>query len=90
MEQKLYTWDEIYERAIGCAYLSPELVAKDMAREHLGDLILRECGYDIEECECPEDEIDLFLWARNNPVLFDEQGRIVEEDNYEQRTEKRY
>lgn len=74
-----YTWGEIYERAIECSCLSPELRAKDEARCQLAELIMREEGYDIEKCECPEDEIDSFLWARENPVLFDDRGNIVEE-----------
>ena len=72
-----YTWDELYERAIDCACMSPELRAKDHARFLLRDIILEEDGYDIEECECAEEEIDAFLWKRDNPVLFDENGYLV-------------
>ena len=60
--KKEYTWDELYERAIDCAYMSPELRAKDNARFLLRDIILEEEGYDIEQCECAEEEIDTFLW----------------------------
>lgn len=72
-----YTWDELYERAIDCACMSPELRAKDQARYVLRDVILEEDGYDIEQCECAEEEIDTFLWKRETPVLFDENGNIV-------------
>ena len=72
-----YTWDELYERAIDCACMSPELRAKDHARFLLRDIILEEVGYDIEKCECPEEEIDTFLWKRDNAVLFDENGCLI-------------
>lgn len=73
-----YTWDDIYARAEGAAYGDYELTAKDNARWQLGWLIQKEEGYDIEECESPEEEIDKFLWKREKPVLFDEDGNIVE------------
>lgn len=72
-----YTWDDIYERADGSAYGDDELTAKDNARWQLACLIQEEEGYDIDECECPEEEIDTFLWRREKPVLFDECGNIV-------------
>ena len=74
-----YTWDEIYERATGCAFLSPELKAKDQARFELQKLIQEEEGYDIETCECPEEEIDTFLWKREKSVLFNENGNLISE-----------
>jgi len=75
--KKEYTWDELYERAIDCACMSSELRAKDHAKFLLRDIILEEAGYDIEQCECAEEEIDTFLWKRDNPVLFDENGYLV-------------
>ena len=75
-----YTWDELYERAMGCAFLSPELCAKDRARENLRTIIMDEEGYDIEACECPEEEIDTFLWKREKQVLFDEDGNIIQKE----------
>ena len=75
--KKEYTWDDLYERAIGCAFLSDELNAKDNARYELQNLILSEDGYDIEKCECPEDEIDSFLFKREMPVLFNENGNLI-------------
>jgi len=75
--RKAYTWDDLYERAIDCAFMSSELRAKDHARFLLAEIISEEEGYDIEECECPEEEIDTFLWKREKPVLFDENGYLV-------------
>jgi len=57
--------------------MSSELRAKDNARLLLRDIILEEDGYDIENCECAEEEIDAFLWKRENPVLFDENGNLI-------------
>ena len=72
-----YTWDDLYERADGCVFLSPELCAKDRARENLRTIITEEAGYDIETCECPEEEIDTFLWKREKQILFDENGNLI-------------
>ena len=78
MEDKFsYTWDELFERAIDRPFLSPELKAKDNARFLLSVLILEEEGYDIEECECLEDEIEAFLAKRKEPLLFDENGNFI-------------
>lgn len=76
-ESGLYDWDEIYERADGFGYGSDELTAKDEARWQLRCLILDELGYDIEDRECPEEEIDFFLRERNEKVFFDESGNII-------------
>lgn len=75
--KKEYTWNDIYERAMDCDFMSHELRAKDNARLLLRDLILEEDGYDIENCECAEEKIDAFLWKRENPVLFDENGNLI-------------
>ena len=56
--QKLYTWDDLYVRAEGTSWYDPELRAKDNARWILTEIIKEVEGYDIEECECPEAEID--------------------------------
>lgn len=76
--QKKYTWNELYEKAVNCGCGSPELLTKDEARNQLGELILCECGYNIEQSDCAEDEIDIFLLNRETPVLFDERGNIIE------------
>lgn len=74
----LFTWDELYERADGKAYGSPELRAKDTARWELSAIIKTETGVDIEECEIPEDAIDYFLEHQKVEYLFDEDGAFVE------------
>lgn len=72
-----YTWDELFERALDKAFLSPELRAKDEARYQLGELIKKEAGYDIETCESAEEEIDKFIKKRKLTVFFDARGNIV-------------
>lgn len=74
--ESLYTWDDLYERAIECDCNSNELRAKDEARWQLTKLIREECGYDIDERECPEEEIEIFIWKRQRSVLFDDCGNI--------------
>lgn len=85
------TWDDLYERADGKEYGSPELEAKDRARYNLQDIIYAETGIDIEEydfdeskpgdkfheCDGPEEAIRIFLEQRYEDVLFDEDGDIV-------------
>lgn len=58
------TWDEIYERAEGCAFGSNELIAKDNARWEVRNLVLEKEKYDIETAEIPEEEVDYYtdLW----------------------------
>lgn len=77
MDKKLYTWDELYERADGKGFGDPELKAKDEARYELAEEIKRKCSYDIEECEIPEEEIEYFLEKNKCEYLFDEAGSIV-------------
>lgn len=77
MSDKLYTWDDLYERADDKGYGSPELTAKDEARYELRNMIMESQGYDIEECECPEEEIDCFLKGSVQKYLFDENGNFV-------------
>lgn len=74
----LLTWDDIFYRAINKGFGSDELTAKDEARYQLAELIKEEAGYDIESCECPEDEIDEYLGDRKVPVFFDERGNIIQ------------
>lgn len=77
MEEKLYTWDDLYERADGTGFGDPELTAKDKARFQLTEIIQRECGYNIDDCEIPEEEIDGFLWESDKEYLFDEDGNLI-------------
>lgn len=82
MNEKLYTWDELYKRADGKGYGSDELTAKDNARWVLTEIIENERGYNIDDCECPEDEIDSFLWQSDKEYLFDEDGYFVKTKEY--------
>lgn len=75
--KKLFTWDDLYDRADDKSYGSPELIAKDEAREELRNVIMESEGYDIDECECPEDEIDAFLNSSPNQYLFDNNGNLI-------------
>ena len=78
MRKELYTWDDLYKRAEGTGYGDPELKAKDNARCVLTLIIKTIEGYDIDECECPEEEIDGFLDNADREYLFDENGNLVE------------
>lgn len=71
-----YTWDEIYYRAINAAYLSPELNAKDEARNTLREIILKSEGKDIEESESAEEEIKAFL-ENKDTIYFTKEGYIL-------------
>ncbi len=73
-----YTWDDLYERAIDTGYGDTRLKAKDEARWTLTQIILDKKGYDIDECECPEDEIERFLWESDVEYWFDERGNLIE------------
>ena len=73
---KKYIWDEIYERADGCCFGEDNLKAKDNARENVRCLALEYGEGDLEEAECPEDEVDYYCDKYN--ILFDENGHIVE------------
>ena len=77
MNKKLYTWDDLYERAEGAACGETNLRAKDNARCVLREIIEEIKGYDIEECEIPEEEIDIFLEKADRKYLFDEDGNLV-------------
>ena len=73
---KKYTWDEIYERADGCCFGENNLKAKDYARENVRYFALAYGEEDLEEVECPEDEVEHYCDKYN--ILFDENGHIVE------------
>lgn len=77
MEEKLYTWDDLYERADGTGFGDPELTAKDNARAELTIIIEAVRGYNIDDCEIPEEEIESFLDNANKEFLFDECGNLV-------------
>lgn len=73
----LYSWDALYERATDKPFGSNELSAKDEARNQLRDEIMIKRGFDIEECESPEEEIETFLSEENVSYYFDENGNMV-------------
>lgn len=75
---KKYTWDDLYEIADSAACGDPELKAKDNARFILTEIIEELKGYNIDECEIPEEEIDYFLKNADRDYLFDENGNLVE------------
>lgn len=77
MKKELYTWDDLYERAEGAACGDPNLRAKDNARFILREIIKETKGYDIEECEIPEEEIESFLKEESQQYLFDENGNLI-------------
>lgn len=51
---------------------------KDNARENVRWLALEYGEEDLEEAECPEDEVEYYCDKYN--ILFDEMGHIVEEN----------
>jgi hypothetical protein len=71
----LYTWDYLVERADGKAHLSPELKAKDNAREQVRELALSFGERDIEDFECPEDMVEEY--CKMFSVMFSENGDIA-------------
>lgn len=73
---KKYTWDEIYKRADGCCFGEDNLKAKDNARENVRWLAIEYGEDDLENAECPEDEVDYYCDKYN--ILFDENGHIVD------------
>lgn len=77
---RLYTWNELCERAMNSGYGDIELKAKDNARDYLYDIIIAEEGYDIDKCNCPEDEIDGFNKRSDKNYLFDNTGHLIKQE----------
>lgn len=75
---KIYTWNELYQRAMEKGYGDPELEAKDTARYEVG-ITAEQYGVNIEEDECPEDAIDFFLAEHKEFDRFDVDGHMVNE-----------
>lgn len=71
-----FTFDDIYDMALDRGYGDPRLTAKDNARWEIECRIQDEQGRDINECECPEDEI--FDYLEDHELYFDEDGYITE------------
>lgn len=81
MENKKYTWNDLYKRADGAACGQDTLKAKDIARYQVRCFAM-ECGNeDLEKAECPEDEVNWYCNKYN--ILFNENGNIVEADGLE-------
>lgn len=74
---KKYTWDELYERADGKAFMEPELKAKDEARGQVGQYAIEHGYEDPEDTEIPEERIEDY--CNMFGLLFDENGNIVEQ-----------
>lgn len=71
-----YSWDEIYDAAIDCGYGDNELKAKDEARWEVRCFVLEnKGGEDLEEVECPEDEVEFY--CDKYGIRFNEYGNIV-------------
>ena len=75
---KKYTWNEIYEAAEGCGCGESGLRAKDNVRENVRCLALERGEADLEEAECPEDEVEYY--SNKYSILFDEDGHIVDQN----------
>lgn len=75
---KKYTWDEIYAAAEGCGCGENGLRAKDNARENVRCLALEHGETDLEEAECPEDEVEYY--CNKYSILFDVDGHIVDQN----------
>ena len=77
---EVFDWDDLYNRALDKPFGSIELTAKDEARDFFRWEILEKEGYDIEKCECPEEEIDAFIEKSSVEYLFDFKGNHIEYD----------
>lgn len=71
------TWDDLYVIANNAACGSPELKAKDKARETLRDVILFDVNTDIETTESAEEAIDAYLHDADNEVFFNINGTAL-------------
>lgn len=70
------TRNELYESAENVGFGDTVLKAKDEARYQVRNLVRNLYGLDIEERECPEDEVDEF--SDSMGIVFDERGNITE------------
>ncbi len=76
LESKTYTWDDLYNAALECCYGDAALRAKDEARWQVRNYIINLGKPDLDEAECPEDEIDYYCAEYH--IKFDIHGNIVE------------
>ena len=75
------TWDDLYTLAEGTGCGDPALKAKDAARYAVAELSKELWGYDPEEAEIPEDEIEDI--CRRHKISFDITGHILSYDGKE-------
>jgi len=73
----VYTWDDLYVRAENKGVGDAELTAKDTARGILCEIIKDSKGYNIDDCEIPEEEIETFLDESPILYLFNESGNLL-------------
>ncbi len=72
---KCFTWDDIYVAAEGTAFGSDELTAKDEARWQVRNLAMSLGAPDLDECECPEDQVESYCDALD--IRFDVKGNVT-------------
>ena len=82
MSDRLYTWDEIYERAMGQAYGSAELCAKDEACNFLYNYINNNTLIDLDEAENFDEAMSNYIYDSNKDFLFTEDGECVVAGRY--------
>lgn len=68
------TWDQIYDNAIDTGCGDERLRIKDIARYEVECLVMDLLGYNINDAEIPEEEVDHYtsLWD----IQFNKEGRI--------------
>lgn len=83
--KEVYSWNDLYDRAIDMPCGSPELKAKDNARDQVKYFALERDYKNPDRFECPEDIIEDYckMWD----IFFDENGNIVE-SNFENEVRK--
>lgn len=79
---KKYTWDEIYEKAIGTSYGDYELKVKDNAREQTRWFAIEHGNEDLEKAEIPEEMVERYCDIYG--LFFDGDGNIIESKNGEE------
>lgn len=74
-DDKLYSWDELYDAATDKPCGSLELKAKDAARWETRAFAMEQGFGDLELEECPEDCVEYY--SDKFGLLFNERGYIV-------------
>lgn len=73
--RKWFTWDDIYAAADGAAFGDDTLTAKDEARWQVRNFAMALGAPDLDECECPEDQVESYCDALD--IRFDKKGNIA-------------